>query len=232
MRKEFFEAIKRGKLEETRQLLSTYPELINEKDENQLSPVMTAAYRRHADMLEFLIQKAGSLNIFEAAATGNTLLVLRHIARDPLLTNSFASDGFQPLGLACFFGHRETAERLIKLGAAVNAPSNNAQGYSPLQLAVVAAHGDIVLLLLENNANPNVREKQELATPLHAAAQKGDAKIILTLLYNGADLSLRNRQGKLPIDLAKEAGHIEAAALLQQGITRRFKAFRLPGDGK
>jgi hypothetical protein len=51
--------------------------------------------------------------------------------------------------------------------------------------------------------------------------------LIRSLLYNGADLAIRSHDGKLPLDLALEAGNAEAADLLKEGITRRFKAFRL-----
>lgn len=47
--------------------------------------------------------------------------------------------------------------------------------------------------------------------------------MIRSLLYNGADLNARSDDGKLPADLAKEGGHKDAAALLKDGVTRRFK---------
>ncbi|MGZ9236027.1 MAG: ankyrin repeat domain-containing protein, partial [Anaerolineales bacterium] len=60
----------------------------------------------------------------------------------------------------------------------------------------------------------------------HAAAQNGDKDMIRSLLYGGADLSLQNDDGKMPLDLALEAGHTEAAKLLQEGITKQFKPRR------
>ncbi len=47
--------------------------------------------------------------------------------------------------------------------------------------------------------------------------------MIRSLLFNGADLTIRSREGKLPIDMAVESGHIDAAKLLKEGITRRFR---------
>jgi ankyrin repeat protein len=37
---------------------------------------------------------------------------------------------------------------------------------------------------------------------------------------------MRSDDGKTPLDLALEAGHTEAAKLLQEGITKRFKLKR------
>ena len=225
MNKEFFDAIKQGNLEEVQRLLSINSDLINEK-ENGVSPVMTAVYSQKPNITDFLIDKTGSLNIFESAATGKTNQVARHLARDPLLVNAYSCDGYQPLGLACYFGHIKTAEYLIKAGAVVNSPSRNSLVATPILSATAAGHVKIVMLLIKHNANPNARENNGF-TPLHAAAQNGDTEMIRSLLFNGADMTICARQGELPIDLAIEGGHTEAAALFKEGITRRFKGLQL-----
>ena len=221
MNKEFFDVIKRGYLEVVQRLLSSNPDLIYEKEDG-ISPVMVAVYHQKPAIVEFLAEKTGSLNIFESSALGRTTQVVRHLARDPMLVNAYTEDGFQPLGLACFFGHLETAEYLIKAGASVNSPSRNPLKATPIQSATAAGHTEIVSLLLRNRADPNVRE-QGGYTPLHAAAQNGNVAIIRSLLFNGADLSIRGKDGKLPLDMAVEAGHTEAAKVLKEGITRRFR---------
>jgi ankyrin repeat protein len=217
MTKEFFDAIKQGDLDEVKRFLSLDSGLIYER-ENGLSPVMIAVYSYQPRVTDFLIDKTGSLYIFEAAATGKTNQIARHLARDPLLVNSYSYDGYQPLGLACYFGRHGTAEYLIKAGAVVNSPSHNALGATPILSAAAAGHAKIVMLLLRHNANPNARENNGY-TPLHAAAQNGDIDTIRILLFNGADMSICSCQGELPIDVAVEAGHTEVAALFREGIT-------------
>jgi ankyrin repeat protein len=225
MSKDFFDAIKHGDLGEVKSLLSLNYGLIYERD-NGLSPVIIAVYSQEQQITDFLIDKTGSLNIFEAAATGKTNQIARHLARDPLLVNSYSCDGFQPLGLACYFGHYGTAEYLIKAGAVINSPSRNLLGASPILSAATAGHVRIVMLLLKHNANPNTRDNNGF-TPLHAAAQNGDIKMIRSLLFNGADMTICNNREKLPIDLAVEGKHPEAVALFKEGITRRFKSYQL-----
>ena len=228
MNKEFFDTIKQGNLDEVQRLLFLNPSLIHEREDG-LSPVMIAAYSQESKIVEFLSDKTGNLSIFESAVTGKTNQIIRHLARDPLLVNAYSCDGFQPLGLSCFFGHYETAEYLIKAGAVINTPSHNSLSATPIQSAAAAGHAKIVMLLLNNNANPNSRENNGL-TPLHAAAQNGNAQMIRSLLFSGADLTLRSHSGQMPIDVAIEAGHAEAAALLKEGITRRFRGNRIPFD--
>lgn len=225
MSKDFFDAIRHGKFNDVKRILASDSDLIYEK-ENGLGPVMVAVYYNQLEIADFLTEKAGSLNIFEAAAMGKTSQVIRHLARDPALVNAYAEDGFQPLGLACFFGHLETAEYLIKAGAPINSPSKNQLLATPLQSATAAGHANIVELLLSHRADPNVRE-QGGYTPLHAAAQNGNVEIIRSLLFSGGDLSIRSKNGKLPVDMATEAGKLDAAKLLKSGITRRFRAVQI-----
>jgi ankyrin repeat protein len=224
MSAEFFEAIKKGNLDEVKRLLSQTPELVYEKEKG-LGPILVAAYNMEPAIALFLADKTGAPTIFEAAAVGKTSMIVRHLARDPMLANAYAEDGYQPLGLACYFGHYETAEYLIKAGASVNSPSKNDLHAAPILSAAAAGHVKIVMLLLNNGADPNVRE-QGGYTPLHAAAQNGDTQMIRTLLFNGADLTIQAKDGKKPIDIAADSGHKDAATLLKEGITRRFRSIR------
>ncbi len=216
MNRDLFDAIKAGKLDEVRRLLSATPDLIHEK-ENGLGPILIAAYRQEPAIADFIAEKSEDLTIFEAAATGRTAQIIHLLERDPALVNAYAEDGFQPLGLACFFGHYETAEYLTKMGAQINTPSRNPLKAVPIQSAAAAGHTKIVILLLDNGADPNLRE-QGGYTPLHAAAQNGDVGMIRALINHGADVKIASQDGKLPIDLANQAGHAEAATLLKDGI--------------
>lgn len=224
MGKEFFEAIKAGRSDEVQQLLASNPGLIHEK-ENGLSPIMVAAYYHEPQMAELLARKTVNLTIFEASATGSTSQLIRLLARDPDLVNAYAGDGFQPLGLAAFFGQRDAAGFLIRAGANVNSPARNDMRVAPLQSSAAGRHPKIVTLLLENGADPNAREQGGF-TALHAAAQNGDLESIRALIFHGADLDLRTDDGKRAVDLAVQAGLEAAASLLREAITRRFRKTR------
>ncbi len=221
MYESFFRAIKSGNLEEVQRLLSLDPEQINTK-ENGVGPVLVAAYNRKMEIANFLAEKAGMLNIFEACAMGRNNQIMMHLARDHQLVNAYAEDGFQPLGLASFFGQLETVKLLVQAGALLNSSSKNILNASALQSAAATGEKNIVLYLLEKGADPNIRENSGY-TPLHAAAQNGDVDIIRALLFNGADLQAVGDDGKKPIDMAMEKNHEEATRLLKQGITRRFR---------
>lgn len=220
MNTDFFDAIKQGNKAEVERRLMLDPILIHAK-ESGLSPIMVAAYHHEPEIASFLADKTVAINIFEASATGKINNIIRLLARNPLLVSAYAEDGYQPLGLACFFGHIDSAEYLVKAGAPVNALSRNGLGAAPIQSAAAGGHRKIVKMLLEHRADPNIRE-QDGYTPLHTAAQNGDEEMIRILLYGGADLTLTSNDGKTALDLAMSAGHEKATLLLGEGVTKRF----------
>ena len=220
MSKEFFDAIKQGNKDEVERSLMRDPILIHAKEAG-LSPIMVAAYHHEPAIASFLADKTVAISIFEAAATGKINNIIRLLARDPKLVSAYSEDGFQPLGLASFFGHFDSAEYLVKAGAPINAISHNELGAAPIQSAAAGGHTKIVRMLIEHHADPNIRE-QGGYTPLHAAAQNGDEETIRVLLYGGADLMLKSNDGKTALDLSIAAGHEKATLLLGEGVTKRF----------
>jgi uncharacterized protein len=225
MTKKFFDAIKEGDRDEVERRLNLEPGLIHVK-ENNLSPIMVAAYQGQPELASFLADKTVAINIFEASATGKLNNIIRALARDPQLVNAYSEDGFQPLGLAAYFGHLEVVKYLIKAGAPINFSSRNGLKATPIQSAAAAGHDTVVQMLLKLGADPNVREGNGY-TPLHAAAQNKDVEMIRTLLYGGADLTLTGNDGKTAIDVAKESGDKETIAVLTEGITKRIKPKRI-----
>lgn len=218
----FLEAIKKGDARKVQRLLEGDPDLGRDMDEQGISPILIAAYHHQPEVAEVIASHVGLLNIFEASALGKTTHIIRILAKAPELVDAYSVDGFQPLGLAAFFGHKETADYLIGAGAPVNASSNNPLKVTPLHSAVAGSHPAVVELLLKCGADPNVRQSGGF-TPLHAAAQNGQMDILQMLLMYGADLRFQNDKGKTALDLAREAGHADAVQYLGMEITKRIR---------
>jgi ankyrin repeat protein len=210
----FFEAIKSGDQAKVQALLDIDPALLRAKSENGLSPVLTALYYQEPDIADLLIARGAELNIFEAAAAGRLDRLQALVERQAGLVNEYAEDGFQPLGLASFFGHLEVVRFLIRAGANVNSPSHNAQRVMPLHSAAAGRHLEIARVLLENGAEVNARQADDFI-PIHAAAQNGQAEMIQLLLSYGADPKRCSRDGRNALDFAEEAGAKDAADLLR-----------------
>ena len=222
----FFKAIQAGDQDKVERMLRKTPDLILSKSKSNLSPLLTAMYYHEYQIADMLLDRMVKLTIYEAAATGKMKHLISNLGHRPELVNAYSEDGYQPLGLAAYFGHEQVAEYLIKAGAEVNSPSKNSLGVTPLQSAVAGGHLEVTRLLLTAGASPNVREGGGY-TPLHTAAHNGDVEIVRNLIFGGADLEAKSDKKETPLDMARKAGHDEVVSLLNAGITRRFRGSRL-----
>src|SRR6266536_1498211 len=88
---------------------------------------MDALYHGNPDEARRLLAELGPqrLSVHEAAAMGVVSRLTQLLDDDPSAANAWSTDGFQPLGLACFFGRREAAEILITRGGEINTPARH-----------------------------------------------------------------------------------------------------------
>jgi ankyrin repeat protein len=154
------------------------------------SELLQALYTGDEEKAEALLRAEPELDIFEAAAAGKTERVRELLAADPQAANAWAEDGFQPLGLAVFFGHPQPARVLVEAGADVNSASRNDFKVTPLHSACAVGDPEkryeLAKLLLEHGADPNARQQDDV-TPLMEADQHGDRRLRALLVEHGAD---------------------------------------------
>lgn len=216
---EIFEAITAGDLERVRNLISTHPATVQARNDNGDSPLLAALYAGKMEIASFLISKAPSLTIYEAAATGKIERVKELLEEDPRLLNFISHDGWTPLHLAAFFGQPLVAEFLIDLGADMLAVSQNSNTVMPLHSALASGKTDVAMLLIDKGADVSAPQLTHGYTPLHYAAAGGLETVGRRLLEMGADPNVAAVDGKTPIDMATEKGHPEFAELLRQSTT-------------
>jgi ankyrin repeat protein len=212
---DFIDAIKAGAMDKVRQMLDHDPSLVDAKADNGLSAVLVAAYYNEPDIARLLAQRGASLNVFEATAVGALERVKEWITDQPDLINAYAPDGFQPLGLAAFFGHTPVVEFLLDKGAEINSPSKNRMRVRPLHSAIANRRTDIVKRLLDHGAEVNTTQADDFA-PLHEAAQNGLLDVTHWLLDRSANANARLANGQTPLTLAIEAKHPDVAELLKR----------------
>src|SRR5215813_15413844 len=160
MKEEVFGAITQGDVEKVKEMLAADANLVNAKDENGLSPIMKATYYRKTEVVKVLLATPFVLNVFEAAATGQTEQLKTLLKTDSSLANKFSPDGFTPIGLAVFFGHREAVEVLLAAGAEVNVTSREKMKVTTLHSAAAARQAEIARLLIEKGANVNASQSE------------------------------------------------------------------------
>ena len=84
---------------------------------------------------------------------------------------------------------------------------------TPLHLAAVWGHIDVVQFLLEMNANVETTDERGYA-PLHLATDQGHIDVVQFLLEKSAEIEAKSSSGQTPLFLAKDQYQIEVAQLL------------------
>jgi uncharacterized protein len=213
--KNLMEAIRAGDVAAVDRLLSTEPGLLDLKAQNGSSVLLLAAYYGHPELAEVFARHGAKPDVFEASALGDLQTVRRLVNAERSLVNAFAADGFYPLGLAAFFGHRAIVEFLLERGADVSLAARNAQKVTAMHAGASRGGAEIVKMLLGAGADPNARQHGGYV-PLHSAAANGDAAVVELLLKHGARADAKTDEGKTPAEMAAEAGHKDLAEMLKR----------------
>jgi uncharacterized protein len=95
-------------------------------------------------------------------------------------------------------------------------------GFTALHFAAFFAQPAAAALLLERNADPSARTRNEMnLEPLHSAAAADQTEIARLLLDAGADPNARQEGGFVPLHAAAHSGNTELAeSLLDHGADR------------
>jgi ankyrin repeat protein len=157
-----------------------------------MSALLELLYRGDSERLAELLATDPELDVFEAAAFGRSERLRELLDAEPRKANAFGKDGFQPLGLACFFGHPEAARLLLERGADPNTLARNEHIQTAALHAAAAADATpetrlaLCELLLEYGADPNLRQGSGFR-PIDAARQNGDGQLERLLSAYGAE---------------------------------------------
>ena len=214
MSDEFIDAATQGDVEKVNAMLREDPSLAKAKDQNGVSVILKAIYYGQQDVAAVLLASGVSLDIFEAAAAGQTAQLWKLIEQDASLVNSYSPDGFTPLGLATFFGHAGTVDALLAAGTEVNAAYRETMKLTPLGSAMAIGRNDLARTLIAHGADVNVKAVNDLR-PLHTAAARGNLESATLLLEHGADISATTTDGKTALAYAEEHDHPEMVEFLK-----------------
>jgi len=187
-------AAERGDVRALRQLLAAGADL-EARDERGRTALLAATHANAVAAARLLIEAGADVNARDAindtpylyaGARGHLEileLTLSHGA-DLRSVNRFGGTALIP---ACERGHVETVRRLIAAGVKVD--HVNRLGWTGLLEAIILGdggprHQQIVKLLLDAGANPNLADKEGV-TPLAHARQRGQVEVISLLRAAG-----------------------------------------------
>jgi hypothetical protein len=127
------------------------------------------------------------------------------------------------LHMACQGGFESVVQLLIESGADLSINDRNASGLTPLHEVCDQGYMvSIVELLIESGADVNIQDDAG-NTPLHMACKVDDHQTsewrdsYRALILAGADTQLQNEDGRLPIDVLRNA-NAEGRLLFEEAV--------------
>ena len=220
VKSEMIEAVKLKDLARVQALLEQDEAGLATRGEGGETPILTAVYYGAHEVTELLRARGARLNLFEAAALGETARLQEILNDDPARIDELSHDGWTPLHLTAFFGHLEAAGFLLDRGANPRLISRNRMANTALHAALAGRRTAIAHLLVSHGADIRVGDSAGW-TPLHHAVYNGDLACTALILEAGADTGIMNEKGETPLAVAQQRGHGEVADLLcRHGASR------------
>ncbi|HEY3840666.1 MAG TPA: ankyrin repeat domain-containing protein [Bryobacteraceae bacterium] len=200
-------AIREHDLAKVRSLLDERPELLHAGDLRSNQPIHWATMTRQIDIIDELLARGADINASRKDGARPVQLVngdydfrgWRDVPEDwpttpgQIMSHLRSRGAYVDLCTACHIGDLERVQELLAEDPALaNRVSNYVTYYlgsgAPLKNAAATGHIDIVKVLLEHGADPNLREEgiAPRGHALYSAAANGHHEIARLLLEHGA----------------------------------------------
>jgi len=152
---------------------------VNAKElEQEQTALMWAAAGKRPEVIRLLIARGADVEARSKVMPEPPPYVIDMPENETVLGRNYpatvrfaaVTGGFTALHFASQQGDPESARYLLEAGADVNSP--HPEFGSPLVIAIASGYEDLAMLLLDNGADPNIRDAWGIA-PLHYAVHKG-----------------------------------------------------------
>jgi len=224
---EIHDAAASGDLNRVKALLEADPALLESKDSDGNTPLISACWGPPANVprvavADFLIDKGANINARNTSggspvyfALRSVDLMQRFIAKGADV-NVRAYLGLTPLHQAASMGRLDAAKLLIEHGADLNARGDWGTILQTLIYRTGDSSAEMVKLLLKSGAK--LQPFSFGNTELHIAAVQGSTGMARLLVERGADVNAVNEYGHTPLYYAARHGHRRTAdALIAAG---------------
>ncbi|KAH3758012.1 cytohesin 1 [Pelomyxa schiedti] len=188
-------------------------DLVEDKDQDGLTPLHVAAGKGNFMCLEALLQAkacpttkdtSGALPLHKACLSGCIDCISMLLAYGGAQTlETKASNGMTPLHAASASDNYNAVSFLIHKGATVTTVDNT--GMTPLHIASAQGNPAVVKVLLVHGASITAVNGDGI-TPLHAAAGNGNCALITLLCNIGADVNVQDLDGNTALNYAISNG--------------------------
>lgn len=137
-------------------------------------------------------------DIYEVCRSGSLEQIQAIYKQNKALIDTQNNKGYLPITLACYHGNTEVVEFLADKVKNIDGNSNYG---TPLMAAVFKKDKNIVKILLDNNADPNIIDSNG-TTAMHYATMFQNYDIVKLLIGAKADFTIKDNTGKSAIDFA------------------------------
>ncbi|MFP3032786.1 MAG: ankyrin repeat domain-containing protein, partial [Wolbachia sp.] len=186
------------------------------KNKDGETPLGLAVQKNYIDIIEFL--KKTQLDLDKellATVKGDDLNRVKALVSQGASLEAKDNSNNTPLHNACNNGHVKVVEYLIQEGASLKA--KNKDGEAPLHVAV--QHDgtlEVIEFILSRDLSGINNVTNEGRTSLHLAIQGNKLNTVELLLRKGASIAVKDKNGKTPLDLAKQEDYTNIIEMIEE----------------
>jgi len=227
---DIYSAVSDGDTEQVKEILTANPKLLNQKNQDALTPLNLAASQGKPEVVALLLKMGAdhsqgdnenSMPIHLAAISGNQECIDLFLGNG-IDINIQDDNGNTALLFALMYRQPVMATYLVEKGADLNIQNN--RGWTALQSAAIGGNLEMVTTLVENKADVN-KQIEGGMTPLHSATSFGHLDIVVYLIENGADIDIENDNGEQPLHYAQNPNtYAVAEYLIEKGADVNHKS--------
>jgi len=219
---EIHNLVRDGKTDAVRLILEKDPRLVNLRDQDGATPLHSACYEGHKEIVSLLLSKGADVNATDT--NGSTPLiwaghqghadVAKILVANGADINVLDKAGRTALHTGAVRGHTHFVELLLAKGADVM--SYGAESASVLSHAVAAGHREIAEMLIAEGADVNAYDHFGYS-PLRIAVFRDNTEMVSMLIERGAVVNGANDKGEAALHEASLDGRVDVAKILIQG---------------
>ena len=196
-------------------LLSDSQCLVDAKGQDGSTALHYSCRDGHVDIVKSLVKHKADVNarpdhgatpLTLAARHGHDNVVHALLSDSQCLVDAKGQDGYTALHYSCRDGHVDIVKALVNNKANVNARTDS--GATPLTLAAINNHANVVHVLSDYNCEVLAKDKDAYIALLHLSCERGYVGIVRTLLTeHKADVNARTHSGDTSLTLAARKKH-------------------------
>jgi ankyrin repeat protein len=241
---DIFASVETGDLDAVRAQLATNPTLIATRRADGCTVLHIAVLSKSQEIIEYLLNKKSDVSITDNkgqsalmyAVANDSPEIVRILLEHGANPNVQSNNGLTPLFDAATHGRTQIAALLIKHGADIEQTGSGLTGdiqlsLTPLQIAVLQGHLELVELLASAGAKVRARESVAGMEPIHFAVVAvvrgtGSIETLKRLVELGADVNAKDKEGHTPLKLARKYSKDDVAKELKDlGATESTSCF-------